>query len=84
MAVITEIEDLRQQARRRVANTIIGYVESRYRSRSRPCCFQGTMYANKRVLDAPGPNPGAAAWMDGGIRGVHAAGRPHIVPPAGA
>ena len=45
MAVITEIEDLRQLAQRRVAKAIFGYVDSGSYS-------QGTMRANKRDLDA--------------------------------
>jgi L-lactate dehydrogenase (cytochrome) len=45
MAVITEIEDLRQQAKRRVAKAIFGYVDS-------GSYTQGTMRANKSDLDA--------------------------------
>jgi L-lactate dehydrogenase (cytochrome) len=45
MPVITEIEDLRRQARRRVAKAIFGYVDS-------GSYTQGTMHANKRDLDA--------------------------------
>jgi L-lactate dehydrogenase (cytochrome) len=45
MAIITEIEDLRQQAKRRVAKAIFGYVDS-------GSYTQGTMRANKGDLDA--------------------------------
>jgi L-lactate dehydrogenase (cytochrome) len=45
MAVITEIEDLRLQAKRRVAKAIFGYVDS-------GSYTQGTMRANKSDLDA--------------------------------
>src|SRR5438874_9600639 len=44
MGVITEIEDLRIEARRRVAKAIFAYVDSGSYS-------QGTMHANKRDLD---------------------------------
>ncbi|MYN08642.1 alpha-hydroxy acid oxidase [Pseudoduganella aquatica] len=45
MAVITEIEDLRLQAKRRVAKAIFGYVDS-------GSYTQGTMRANKSDLEA--------------------------------
>ncbi len=45
MTVITEIEDLRQQAKRRVAKAIFGYVDS-------GSYTEGTMRANKSDLDA--------------------------------
>lgn len=45
MAVVTEIEDLRQLAKRRVARAIFGYVDS-------GSYTQGTMHANKSDLDA--------------------------------
>ena len=45
MAVITEIEDLRLEAKRRVAKAIFGYVDS-------GSYTQGTMRANKSDLDA--------------------------------
>jgi L-lactate dehydrogenase (cytochrome) len=45
MAVITEIEDLREQARRRVAKAVFGYVDS-------GSYTQGTMHANKSDLEA--------------------------------
>ncbi len=47
MAVITEIEDLRQLAKRRVAKAIFGYVDS-------GSYTEGTMRANKNDLDAIG------------------------------
>jgi L-lactate dehydrogenase (cytochrome) len=45
MTVITEIEDLRQQAKRRVAKAIFGYVDS-------GSYTQGTMRANRNDFDA--------------------------------
>lgn len=45
MAVITEIEDLRRQAKRRVAKAIVGYVGS-------GSYTEGTMRANRNDFDA--------------------------------
>jgi L-lactate dehydrogenase (cytochrome) len=75
MAVITEIEDLRLQAQKRVAKAIFGYVDS-------GSYTQGTMHANRSDLDAIHLRQRVAINVDQRNTATTLAGQPARMPVA--